>query len=110
MGKDEEAGLMADTITDVNGRDIEIHRLNKLQMRKFIRAMGAASDIDRWIGEAILAAHVIAIGGVPVIFPRTPDEADALVAKLDNDGIEAVANWVKDTQPSTTEVVAAAKN
>ena len=100
---------MSDEVLDAAGRVISVQRLPKLQMRKLIRAWGAASDIDRWVGEAIVAAHATAIDGVPLPLPTSADTADANISKLDNHGIQAIGEWLQ-TLPTQAEVVAAAKN
>lgn len=86
-------------IRDAKGRALEVRRWSIREARRFTRAMGRAADIDRWFGEAVVAAQVRGIDGVPVIMPETPDRADDLVEKLGPEGLEAAANWLNE-QPA----------
>ena len=82
-------------IPDSTGRTLSVRRTTKLEVRRLMRACGAASDVDRWFGEAMLAVQVRAIDSVPVFFPSSADATDQLVAKLDNPGLLAVAQWAE---------------
>ena len=86
-------------IRDARGRALEVKRWSIREARRFTRAMGRASDIDRWFGEAVVAAQVRGIDGVPVLMPQTPDQADDLVERLGPDGLEAAAAWLNE-QPT----------
>lgn len=86
-------------IRDAKGRALEVKRWSIREARRFTRAMGRAADIDRWFGEAVVAAQVRGIDGTPVLMPETPDRADDLVEKLGPEGLEAAANWLND-QPA----------
>jgi hypothetical protein len=102
---------MSEIITDAGGREIEVVVRTTLERRRFIRAMGAASDIDRWIGEAMIAMHARTVGGVPVVVPTSPDAADVLVDKLGPDGLTAVGMWLAAKQGmDVAGAEAAAKN
>ena len=99
-------------IKDATGRIIEVRTLDVLTRRRFTRACGQAADIDRWFGEALVAAHARTIDGVPMIMPQTPDQADALVAKLGTEGVTAIGEWLQEAhaQTSADAEIAAAKN
>ena len=86
---------MSEVLTDADGREIEVRALSVLERRRLIRNWGLAADIDRWVGEAMLAAHVRTLGGLPVLMPTTPDAADILVDKLGPAGMDAVATWLQ---------------
>jgi hypothetical protein len=99
-------------IVDAKGRQIEVARVDTLTRRRFTRAMGRAADSDRWFGEAILAIHARMVDGVPIPMPLDPDQADALVARLDAEGINAVAEWLgeQNNEAAQAAVADAAKN
>ena len=99
-------------ITDAKGRQIEVARVDTLTRRRFTRACGKAADSDRWFGEAIIAIHARMIDGVPIPTPSDPDQADALVARLDAEGINAIAEWLSEqTNAAASAALAdAAKN
>ncbi len=91
-------------IRDGRGRTLEVRRWSIREARRFTRAMGRAADIDRWFGEAVVAAQVRGIAGAdgamaPVIMPDNPERADDLVEKLGPEGLLAAANWLNE-QPA----------
>lgn len=99
-----------ETITDARGRQIDVELLDTLKRRRFLRNMGAAADVQVWLGEALVAAQARSIDGVPVVLPATPDQADALVARLDADGINAIAEWLQGKAEARLSGADAAKN
>ena len=86
---------MADIIEDARGRKLEVARVDVVTRMRLIRALGKAADIDRYMGHALLAACVRSIDGLPVIAPATAEQCDALIAKVEMDGLAAVALWVQ---------------
>nr|WP_321985332.1 hypothetical protein [uncultured Lichenicoccus sp.] len=89
------ASTVTEDVTDPRGRVLSLRRATKLEIRRLTRACGAAADSDRWFGEVVLAAQVQSIDGVPVPTPQNADQADLLVARLDTEGINAVADWLQ---------------
>ena len=89
------AANVSEEVTDSRGRVLSVRRTTKLEIRRLTRACGPAADTDRWFGEVAIAAQVRAIDGVPVMIPTNADQADQMVAKLDDDGITAVAEWLQ---------------
>ena len=75
---------------------------------KFMRLWGAASDVQVWLGNAIVAAHAKMVDGVPMPAPNSPDMAEANVDRLDDDGIQAVVDWLAEGRTEATAI--AAKN
>ena len=86
---------------DALGRLIGVKRLNPAQLP---RVMAMTSDLegdqvtrDNEGNEvripirttSIIAASVVELDGMPVTFPKTRGELDAILIKLDNEGIEA---------------------
>ena len=97
-----------DSVKDRLGRDLEVRIIDVRERRKLQRSCGAASDIQNWFGETVIAACVRSIDGVPVLMPANADQADALVAKI-GDGLEDVAEFLK-ARAATSDVAADAKN
>lgn len=84
-----------DTITDAKGRQIEVAMLGTREQMRLMRACGPAADIQRYMLNAIIAASARSIDSVPVTFPRTADEVDALADKLGGPGITAIQEWIE---------------
>lgn len=97
------------TVSDARGREIGVRRLGRAEIRRLMRAWGQASDIDRWLGEAVIAAHVTSIDGTPVAPSRTPDQIDNLVERLGDDGMLVVAESITPQQ-NEADLRAAGKN
>ena len=81
------------TVTDANGRSIELRRPNALDRLRLFKAVGPAlAENDRYLGLSMLAACVTAIDGVPVPPPATENQIEALVQRLDDPGLTAIGN------------------
>lgn len=82
----------ASTVTDATGRVIALRRPNVLDRLRLFKAAGPAlSQNHLWLGIATLAVSAISIDGVPVPQPATEGQIEGLVARLGDDGIEAIA-------------------
>lgn len=78
--------------TDVRGRKITYRRLGALDRARLFKAIGPANATNApYMGMAMLAASVTSINTVPTIFPTRDAEIEAAIAKLDDDGMDAVA-------------------
>ena len=77
------------TVTDAKGRPVEIRRLRGRPLARFIRACGAAADVQTYFGEAILRASVVSVDGKPIPAVQTPDQVDALWDYVDADAVGA---------------------
>lgn len=83
---------MADEVIDARGRLLGLRKLSVLDRLRLYEAAGAElSRNDRWLGLAVLAASVAAIDTVPVPMPASKAAIEAAVARLDEDGLAAVA-------------------
>jgi hypothetical protein len=88
---------MSEVIETKAGRRLEVQRLGRRDSMRLMRQWGKASEVQMWFGQALLAACVRGIDSVPVLMPDNPDKAEALVEKLDDDGLIAVANWLENS-------------
>jgi hypothetical protein len=75
-------------IRDAQGRMIKVERLSAVKKMRLARFCGAEND--RFVGYATLASSVIAFEGQPRGAPISILEIEALVTRLDNDGLEAI--------------------
>lgn len=81
------------TITDGHGRQLGLRHLTALDRLRLFKAAGPwLSQNDRWLGMAMLAVSVIAIDDIPIPQPGTEQQIEALVHRLGDAGIAAVAS------------------
>lgn len=98
-------------VVDSLGRRLSVRRLTALDKLRLFKAAGPTLvQNSAWIGLALLAASVTAIDDVPMPFPATEAQIEALVAKLGEDGLTAVAKAVVGTPQNHAEVVTALGN
>lgn len=92
------AAVKTGEITDARGRRISVRRLSALdRMRLYAAAGPELSNNIQWIGVAAVAASCAAIDGDPVPKPASRMQVEALVERLDDDGLEAIAEVYKKT-------------
>ena len=85
------------TTQDEAGRTLTIRRLGALDRLRLFKAVGASlAENPPYLGMAMLAVSVTAIDGVPVPPPMTEGQLEALVQRLGDSGIEAVAQCLTD--------------
>ena len=78
------------TVTDRGGRKITIRRLTALDRLRTFEALGSKlCDNMLYVSYALSAVCVVAINGEQVSFPSSKLFIEALVSKLDEDGIHA---------------------
>jgi hypothetical protein len=78
------------TIVDSRGRLLKIKRLSAIDKVRLFKAAGAVLSENRVLGGYYsTACSVTEIDGMPVPFPSTELQLDALVQRLDEDGLEA---------------------
>jgi len=96
--------------TDVRGRKITYRRLGALDRARLFKAIGPANATNApYMGMAMLAASVTSIDNLPTIFPSRDSEIEAAIAKLDDDGMDAVAVALsQDLLPNDKPAVEAA--
>ena len=77
---------------DAAGRALTVRRPGALERLRLFKAAGAAlAGNPAWLGLATVAASVVALDGVPVPFPASEAQIEALVARLGDHGIAAVS-------------------
>ena len=79
------------TITDAKGRSIGIKKMNPLDRLKLFEVIGAEnSKNEAYTGYAALAFLVTSIDGEPVSRPANKIQLEALVQRLDDEGMDAI--------------------
>lgn len=100
---------MERVITDKTGRRLTLRKVGVLETLRLYKALGASlSGNPAYVDLAELAVSVSMIDDVPVPFPVNEAGVEALVGRLGEIGIAAVAA-ADDTQPFE-QVVADAGN
>ena len=78
---------------DESGRELSLRELTALDRLRLFKALGPMlSQNTAYLGMAMLAVSVVAIDGVPIPAPATEAQVEAIVAKLGDAGIAAVAD------------------
>ena len=86
------AAQSAPDTTDAQGRRLTLRRLTALDKLRLFKAAGPQlAQNQPWLGMALLAASVTAIDDIPMPPPATEAQIEALVSRLGDDGIDAVA-------------------
>jgi len=83
------------TVTDEQGRAIALRLPKPLQRLRFIDAMGESSSNALWAGTVAPLMYVGSIDGDAVPVPATKAQIEALYQRLDEHGIDAVEDGVK---------------
>lgn len=81
-------------ITDENGREIGIKKLDAIGKFDMFELIGAGNNLS--IGYASLVFHVVAIGGEPVNRPVNRIQLKAVIQKLGDSGMDAVADGITE--------------
>ena len=91
------------TCTDENGRVIGWRVPNALQKIKVLDMIGANSSGNSAVaGQLMLAASVVSINGERVSFPINRLQLEAIVGRLDDEGLSAIALSFRDNNPSAS--------
>lgn len=90
------------SVTDGQGRLLEVRRPGALDRLRLFKAVGPAlAENERYLGYAMLAMCVQSIDGVPVPAPVNEGQLEGLVARLGDAGLVAVSQGleVADADP-----------
>ncbi len=86
------AAMLPLVVRDADGRELVLRRLTALDRLRLFKAIGPVlSQNNLYLGMATLAASVTSVDSVPVPAPTTEGQIEALVARLGDVGIAAVA-------------------
>ncbi len=84
-------------VTDATGRVIKLKKPGVLAQYRLVEVVGAdAARNDVYMSMVLPLIFVSEIDGKPLQQPRTKIEVDALIQRLDEDGIAAVMKCVQD--------------
>ena len=86
------------TVRDSLGRDLSVRAPNALDRLRLFKALGPSlSENLSYVGMALLAYVVSAVDGVPVPLPGSEANIEALIQRLGDAGLSAVANWLEQS-------------
>ncbi len=89
------------SIVDSLGRRLTIRKLTALDKLRIFKAAGPELSLNQpWLAMAILASAVTAIDDIPLPWPSTENQIEALVSRLGDTGIEAVAETIEPMSES----------
>jgi hypothetical protein len=84
------------TRIDKRGRKIVVRRFNALQFFRLTKILGAGTDNSATMNLAMTAASVCQIDEDVEFFPHSPIALDAIIQRLDFDGLEAAGDALKE--------------
>ena len=104
--------FLAENVTvvkDSKGRKLSVNRMDPMDQLDFFEACSGDRSSNRaWVMMALWAASCVAIDGVPVPMPTSPEAVKALARRLGNEGILAVRSVLDgdgaDADPATSGV------
>lgn len=83
-------------VTDDAGRSITLRTPRPLQRLRFIDAMGESSSNQLWAATVAPLMYVASIDGTLVPAPSTKAQIEALYQRLDDHGMDALAEGLKE--------------
>jgi hypothetical protein len=87
-----------------DGRRFTLRPMTVLDRLRLFKAAGPElANNDAWLGLAFLACAVSAIDDVPVPWPINEQQIEALVGRLGDAGMEAIARRFEERDAATTE-------
>lgn len=94
-------------VTDARGRKIGVRRMGLSVSRRVVKALGTKyNENDRYLRLATIAGCVVTIDGRNVdVFEAGATEVvfDTVLDQIDNDGLEAIAEALKEFEPPKTK-------
>ena len=85
-------------VTDATGRVIKLKKPGVLAQYRLVEVVGAeAAKNEVYMGMILPLIFVSEIDGKPLQSPRSKNEVDALIQRLDEDGISAVLKGVQES-------------
>ena len=92
-----KASTVEDTVTDAKGRKIGVRKLKVLERINMLKLIGSGnSDNLLYVSSVTPAFLVTSIDGDPVQKPSNELQLNALLQRLDDDGLEAVTGWMAE--------------
>ncbi len=91
-----QAAQQTQTIEDSDGRTLTIRRLTALDRLRLFKAAGPSlAQNHLWLGMATLACSTASIDDIPVPPPTNEAQIEALVSRLGDPGLAAIAHALR---------------
>lgn len=84
------------TVTDKRGRKITLKKYTYLRETQFIRMLGDSAQNDRYINGVLPILYVVSIDEDRILTPNTQRELDAIISRLDEDGMLAISKGIME--------------
>lgn len=84
------------TVTDKRGRVITLKKYTYLRETQFIRMLGDSAQNDRYINGVLPILYVVSIDEDRILTPNTQRELDAIISRLDEDGMLAISKGIME--------------
>jgi hypothetical protein len=98
-------------VTDKKGRRFVVRPPTALDTLRLFKAAGPVlAQNEPWLAMASLASTVTEIDGVPVPSPTSETQVEALVDRLGDDGLEALASSVNNPDHNLADIEAQVGN
>jgi hypothetical protein len=85
------------TVTDARGRNITLKKPGVLAQYRIIEVAGESAKNEVYMSMVLPLIFVTSIDGDLVLQPTTKLQLEALITRLDEDGIETVIKGVRDS-------------
>ena len=96
-----------ETILDSDGRRLSIRRLTALDRLRLFKAAGPVlAQNQPWLGMALIASSVSAIDDIPMPSPANEVQIEAMVGRLGDAGIAAVAQALQPSLETSVQEMA----
>lgn len=101
-------GSSAKTVVDKLGRTLTVRKMDALgKLRLFKACGGVNANNNPYLGMAMLASVVTQIDDLPILTPTSEAQIEALIGRLGDEGIEAVASVFNEEQQTDSDEIAA---
>ena len=91
------------TITDILNRVILLRKPNPLSQYRIVEAVGNSAENRVYMAMVLPLIYVASIDGLPVVMINNKQQLEALIQRLDEDGISAVATAVQENFGSSSD-------
>lgn len=84
------------TIDTPNGLQVTLRKPGVLSQFRLVKMLGEAAKNQVYVGMVLPITYITGIDGKPVNYPNNEREIEALITRLDEDGVTAVMQAVDE--------------
>jgi hypothetical protein len=104
------ASAPQDVTLDANGRKILVRVMTPVEQFRFKKVIGKFMDNGGYMMDAMMAASVRAVDGMPMPFPQSEANVEFILERLATDGWAMVQDHFMSLANDDAEEIDAAKN